>query len=402
MSQRDAIVGCLVLGALLAGNAGRAREALPPAPGSPSLSAQVAPEPTANRAAMVERAAALLSRWAPVFVQQVSPEHPERDRPLRVDFDGDWDATNNWAHLDARAAGATPTVYGSAILSETHAYLNYVLFYPRDWLSWLCVPYACHDNDLETALVVVERGGAARPDRLVFVETKTHYRYLALPGADVARGARGQPIFVVESEGHGLHALGRGETSGGARLVLVHGAATPPLEDAGVTTEQYELLSLADTLWPRRAARAVDGKLWSEGETGFLYYTGARMGRRGSPLGASMASREYPGGVRPPWALHAAGERGDWFLDPAYAAQTRHGEWLQASASRNYVFNPYLDDLTRECRGADCPSAPPPPNTLARSSLTGGLLLALGSLYLRSRRRVPGAASKVAPQPLQP
>lgn len=400
MSWRAAIAASVLLGTLLTGNAGRAREVPAPSPQTPSVH-QAVPEATANEAPIAERAAALMNRWAPVFVQQTSPDHPERDRPLRLDFDGDWDATNNWVHLDEESARATPTVYGSAILSETHAYLSYVLFYPRDWVDWLCIPYVCHDNDLETALVVVERESAARPERLAFVETKTHYRYLALPGSQVARGARGQPIFTVESQGHGLHALGRGETVHGARVVLVHGAPSPNVEGSGATSEQYELLSLVDTLWVRRATDAVDGKLWSEGETGFLYYTGARMGRRGRPLGASMASQEYPGGVRPPWALRAGSERGDWFLDPAYDAQSRHGAWLPASSSQNYVFNRYLDDLSRECRGAACASAPPAPSILARWSWVLALL-PLGFLSLRAPRRAPEAAPKAAQRPFQP
>jgi hypothetical protein len=390
--RHEVPASCLLFGALIAGNASHAAAGV----SSRASVTGIATELAATSAVPAEQATALMARWAPVFVQSVSVEHPERDRPLPIDFDGDWDATNNWAHLDADAASKPATVYGSAILTTTHAYLSYVLFYPRDWQAWLCVPYVCHDNDLETVLVVVERHSDY--ERLALVETKTHNRFLSLPGAAVERGVRDQPVLVVESEGHGLHALERGEPVTGPRRVFVHDSKGLPRPQANAASERYELLSLADSLWARRSMAAASGKLWTAGETGFLYYAGARFGRRGAPLGASMAGHEYPGGVRPPWALLATGERGDWFLDPAFVTHARHGAWLQPSASLDYVFNPYLDDLTRECSGAQCSSAPPPVSTLAHSSLGSGLVLALGLVSSRALRRGPARASRAAPR----
>jgi hypothetical protein len=79
-------------------------------------------------------AEALARRWAPGFLQHASAANPERDLPLRVDFDGDWSATNNWQHLTPAFRAREPSVYYSAILTRTHAYLTFTLFYPRDWL----------------------------------------------------------------------------------------------------------------------------------------------------------------------------------------------------------------------------------------------------------------------------
>ena len=117
----------------------------------------------------------------------------------------------------------------------------------------------------------------------------------------------------------------------------------------------------------------------------------SRMGRRGALLGVAMSGKEYAGGVRPPWGLAAlAGERGDWFLDPAYVAAQQHSEWLaQDSPSLDYTFNPYLDDLTRECVSTGCPPTPPPPSRgRAGMGVAGGLALATGLVSLRARRRV--------------
>src|SRR4051812_36518771 len=145
------------------------------------------------RDAEAAQAAALLERWSPNFAQEVSRVHTERDRPLRVDFDGDWDATNNWSDLTPAAAQTRPVVYGAAVLTSTHAYLTYTLFYPRDWLQPVCVSYLCHDNDLEVALVVVRRAPEPERDALAYVETKAHFDYVALSASELSADAAGRP-----------------------------------------------------------------------------------------------------------------------------------------------------------------------------------------------------------------
>ena len=349
-------------------------------------------QPELDRAALEREAKGLAARHAPLFVQQTSLEHPERDRPLPVDFDGDWDATNNWSRLTPAFATRPPVVYSSAILSETHAFLTYVLYYPRDWTPFPCVSFVCHDNDLETVLVVVERakapGGA---ERLVFVEAKFHRRYVAARADDVLRGSEGEPVFAVESGGHGITPLARGESSQEEGTRRFTAASRPRSERFD---ERYELVSLHDTLWARRAPDAKRSTLWTEGERGFLRYTGARLGSLGGPLGAAMAGREFAGGVTPPWGLAADGPRGDWFLDPAFVAGERHGAWFDPlAAGFRYAFNPFLEDLERECSGSSCARPTRKAVQASGSGLPLALLLALPfflwpRLRARSRRAV--------------
>jgi len=338
------------------------------------------------------QAAALLERWSPNFAQEVSREHAERDRPLRVDFDGDWDATNNWSDLTSAAGQALPVVYGAAVLTSTHAYLTYTLFYPRDWLEPVCVSYLCHDNDLEVALVVVRRAPKPEREALAYVETKAHFDYVALSASELAADAAGHPWIRIESQGHGMYALRAGVApEASARRFVARSSPEAARSCVERSIEPYELVSLQSTLWARRDPRASRSTLWISGETGFLAYAGSRMGRRGALLGASMASKEYAGGVRPPWGLAAqAGERGDWFLDPAFVAARQHADWLvPGSPSLEYTFNPYLDDLTHECVSTGCPPTPPPPSRgRAEMGVAGGLVLATGLVSLRARRRV--------------
>jgi hypothetical protein len=347
-----------------------------------SKEASPPPPETADVEAESERLAA---RWAPVFAQQQSAEHPERDRPLRVDFDGDWDATNDWQHLAGDVRHVEAVAYDSVILTETHAFLTYTLFYPRDWVEVVCVPYACHDNDLEVALVVVERAHAGADDTLALVETKTHHDYLATPGAEVARAGHGRPLIAVESGGHGMHVVRRGSAPEAGTHAFVPASTTLGERALPAAGEAYRLLSLYETLWARRAPAGSRG-LWTPERQEWLWYTGARQGRRGRALGGLMVGDVYPGGVRPPWALQAAGQRGDWFLDPAFAVLERHGAWFAGGStpSQSYVLNRYLDDLTRECTGPRCSAGPAQPLTLAASPVA--LALFLGLSYVSSRR----------------
>jgi hypothetical protein len=356
----------------------------------PVLPESKAREQSTHQAGALEgEASALLERWAPSFAREVSAEHPERDRPLAIDFDGDWDATNNWDDLRADFARAPAVVYGSAILTDTHAFLTFTLFYPRDWFSPVCVPYICHDNDLEVLLLAVRRAPKPEQSELVFVETKAHFDYVAVAGGEVARDAAGHPWISVESEGHGMYPLRTTEPFPSSASTLVRRRVAG--SSSARSSEAYALDSLYATLWAHRQSSATNGHLWISGESGFLGYAGARQGRLGLSLGASMAGRRYPGGVRPPWGLKApAGERGDWFLDPAYVSFARHATWFSGAApSPNYVWNPYLDDLRRECADRGCPFiAPASPFLQARTGVAGTLVLALGLGFVGTRKRV--------------
>ena len=375
--RRFATALCLVLGGFACGpSAIFAKSSVAFA----SVAREAPPRPRDTPAVAAE-GEALVARFAPVFAQRQSAEHPERDRPLRVDFDGDWDATNDWRHLDGGVLHPEAVAYGSVILTETHAFITYTLFYPRDWVEVVCVPYACHDNDLEVALVVVERARAGAGDALVLLETKTHHDYLATPGAEVARAGDGRPLVEVESGGHGLHAVRRTASTEMTTHAFVPAGAQVP-------GESYRLLSLYDTLWARRAPTRGAG-LWTPDQREWLWYSGARQGRRGRALGALMVGEVYPGGVRPPWALQATGQRGDWFLDPAFAVLERHGASFITGrgADRSYVLNRYLDDLTLECTGPRCSPAPARPLTLGASPVAFALFLGLSLVSARRSRR---------------
>lgn len=329
-----------------------------------------------------------------MFLQKTSSRYPERDRPLPVDFDGDWDATNNWSELTPKVLEQQPAAYFSAVLSKTHAYLTYTLFYPRDWIPLVCVRYACHDNDLEVVLVTVERTPAsANEDGLVYVESKFHSKFVAEAGPKIARSRDGRPLVTVETEGHGMTPALASEELDLQDVVVLRKESSAPFP-AEARAETYALLPLHSTLWQKRHPESANGSLWTAGDMGWLSYAGVRFGRLGRTLGATMAVREYTGGVRPPWGIDPQGNRGDWFFDPAFGALTRHaGFFAGAETSLEYELNPYLEDLARECAGAQCKEDSAEP---LRSSLPATFpLTSVGLLLLgwRRRPRRPGSRS---------
>ena len=355
----------------------------------------------AARSCLDAEASALAARWAPAFLQHTSSSYPERDRPLPVDFDGDWDATNNWSHLTPSVLAHRPAVYYSAVLTRTHAYLTYTLFYPRDWVPVMCVPYACHDNDLEVVMVVAERGAEADdPRALVFVESKFHTKFVAERGAEIARARDGRPVLEVETEGHGITpALASDRLDVEDAVLLRHDSSQGTVQNA--RSETYALLPLYSTLWQRRAATSAGGRLWTNGDGGFLAYQGARFGTVGRHFGATMANKEYRGGVRPPWGIDPDHNRGDWFFDPAFGALARHGGFFRgAPASLDYELNPYVADLIQECTGERCARAL---GEAAPASLPATFPLAtVGFLLLRGRRRLRAKSARAAQLPPRP
>ncbi len=119
--------------------------------------------------------AELARHWAPHIFQDVDIENlgiPDCDNPLgrydfiaAADFDHNDNGSDNWENAGDELSGDNPLkpyVYYSVIETQTHYYITYSLFHPRDWN---CVdpppgprrdsPPGTHENDLEGATFVI-------------------------------------------------------------------------------------------------------------------------------------------------------------------------------------------------------------------------------------------------------
>ena len=82
--------------------------------------------------------------------QAVDKMNPALDYPTKVNFDGDWDITNNLANLQT-ATSITPAVYWGVIESKTHYFIRYAFYYLKK------NGQSQYANDLSGAMVVVEK-----------------------------------------------------------------------------------------------------------------------------------------------------------------------------------------------------------------------------------------------------
>lgn len=319
---RGLIAGLVALSSLLAGCA-------------PSAT----PAPATQRVATSLAHTDLAVHYAPVIHQGTASD---QDYLTAVDFDGDWIGMNNWENQPDGDLSAH--VYYSVVETESHWFLFYALFHPRDYIDGDCAQEdGCHENDLESIQLVVAKDGTPA-GRLLAMETLAHgdiFLYQAAPavegnGLSVSGGVKleaSHPVVYVEMYGHGIY---------GTRRILYPGSIIYRVGDtaqvpSGIKAEaSYRLVSIYETLWAHREA-VGSGKIFDQA---FDY--------RGRSLPATFDGADFgTDRANTPWGYTQANDdvllRGDWFLDPAKAL-AYHARFAD-EFSTTYVHNPYLADL---------------------------------------------------------
>lgn len=285
----------------------------------------------------------LAERYAPVIYQGAASD---ADYITAVDFDGDWIGNNNWENQPSGDLSAY--VYYSVAETNSHWFLFYSLFHPRDYTEELCEESdGCHENDMESLQVVVAKDGTSH-GRLQAMLTLAHSHIYLYPADDsVRKGALrpdgrvqlvdGHPAVWVEIYGHGIY---------GRPAILVPGKITYRVGDRAEMPEgirdddvSYKLLSIYDTLWQHRA-EIEPGQMF---DVPFDYH--------GQTLPASFDGENWgQDRANPPWGYNQEiGDvllRGDFFLDPAKALA--YFATVDGELSHTYMHNPFLSDLGLE------------------------------------------------------
>lgn len=290
----------------------------------------------------------LARHYAPVIRQGAITD---QDYITAVDFDGDWVGNNNWENQPTGDLSAY--VFFSVIESETHWFLFYSLFHPRDYTYEDCrTSGGCHENDLESIQLTVEKDGTrfGRPKALETLAHTAIYLYIFddtvggnfLDVTGVATLEGDHPVVWVEALGHGIYGH-RGTGSlidpflfrGGVVIYRLGEEAEAPqaIDDEHVS---YLLAPIYTTLWARRAD-VGDGRTFD----GPFVYRGQVLPKAIDGDGFSTDRANTPWGY-----YQTTGEvlsQGDWFLDPA-SALIFHASF-STEFSLKYLYNPFLVDL---------------------------------------------------------
>jgi len=327
--QRARLVAVVALVAVLI-SAGCAAPTPAPAPAG-------TPEPPASYAALARY-------YAPIIRQGAASD---QDYITAVDFDGDWVGDNNWPNLPAGDLAAH--VYYSLIETDSHWFLFYSLFHPRDYTAEPCAESdGCHENDMESLEVVVARDHTAYGRPVALLTLAHSHIYLYSVDDAVARGAlkvRGKvtlegshPVVWVETYGHGIYGVPQALAPGTIVYKVSDSAAGQAETPAGIAADNvlYRLVSIYDPLWQHRA-EIGSGRLFDQP---FDY--------RGHALPASFDGDDWgEDKANSPWGYNQeiglALTRGDFLLDPAKAFA--HFATIEGELSQNYLYNPFLDDL---------------------------------------------------------
>jgi len=306
------------------------------------------------------------ARFAPVFYQAIG-DKPRGDYITNFDFDGDWRGDNNWKNTDDKKFTLRGFIYFSVCETETHYFIHYAVFHPRDYkggqtkgrllsdiiregvdiaskgeapTGLLAEATVAHENDMEGALVVVAKSGAdLAKARVVFVETLHHNSFTPYTGSaesaikpgDVFETDGQHVLLYVEPKGHGIEAYTGDEKQKAIKETLVYKFAAKAGDPEKRTADavDYDLLPISTTLWPKAAAATKSityGTFYDYGVVTINYLPpGGKAAAKKVALGKrASAFLGTTGGInmaRPPWAWFSNGERGDplgsWFFDPA-------------------------------------------------------------------------------------
>jgi hypothetical protein len=322
---------------------------------------------------------ALAEHWAP-FIAQETWFQPKADYLARFDFDGDWLGADNWE--DAFVGSSQAYVYYEAMETQTHWFLIYNMFHPRDY-SDKCVAGSCHENDNEGLILTIRKDGTPFGS-LQVMETLAHNNvYSHVADSSVRSGIHNidggielyqesHPVAFIESGGHGVYGstsshsrfrLETGKFTGGTGVTYVYkGIAERPvhLDDREVG---YELLSIYDHWWLRSQLSTAreDGAF-----DAYYVYIPARNRPRTQAreiAGSFLGRTESENKAKPFWGWHDNRSRkknmvgtGQWGLDPAYAvAQNLR---IPGPFSLDYIYNPYLGFGTPDRTVTGTPAVP--------------------------------------------
>jgi len=329
----------------------------------------------------------LAEKWAPTIYQEIRDVSRlvwRNDLPTSVDFDGDFDASNNRENMLVTASDHRARVYYHITESRSQYFIVYAMYYPTR-AQTLDMTTEFFEHDFTGAVFVVDKD----TDRLLLVEglrvsspSDELISYMnsdggiTLPGDDqIARGTFSDadledgnhyPMYIPDGRHEACNWLDgapqdplptcrhpRGEFKGGpSNGVVMRPGAAQTINDAVMNPQTmlnemtYELIPLAGLFWLRRG-EVGESSLFSQVRA----YRPAGMRPTGAPDGQSLilpvslnSNDAMTFGKTPfRWLVRGtANNDGQWLLDPAWSLIQRYMLPFGITWELNYCENLFL------------------------------------------------------------
>ncbi|WP_197491627.1 hypothetical protein [Bacillus sp. SJS] len=274
----------------------------------------------------------LASKWAPVHYQDTDSTDYDADYLTSANYDGDWNMLNNWENQTRDPGRLKGSAYYSVSETETHWFIIYSFYHPRDWTDYPDFGLDTHENDLEGAMMIVRKNGGPSGTLEGMVTVSHNHFYSFVPaGSPLTNGEEnidgsilmtdGRPSTFQESKGHGLKAWNGKEFPGGDGVIYRPTAEGTVPSGGNDRNASYKLIPVTEPggLWERRSS--------SETYASF----GTFAGDNGKDNAANA-----------PWGWDDSDdsqERGAMALDPA-ALTDAYFDGL-GTFSKKYLVNPF-------------------------------------------------------------
>ena len=323
--------------------------------------------------------------YAPVIYQDTDNSDTDADYITKFNFDGEdnWSGTDNWDNQDD-GYELLPYVYYSIVETNTHFFICYAVYHPRDWTDLAHSWDFEHENDMEAILAVVKKDGTEHGEFLGMV-TVAHLDFFSFiaQGSGIIGGQEDldgeiyvsfatadplghnigeHPRIYIEPRGHGIFgstgtfvglggtaSIGHWERDGfpGGDGITYFPGDIPREPTQGDTWTHYKLISI-DELWGKRTEFGADKPYQRYGE-----FNGDCSDGCGS--GIKICDEDA---ANPPWGLDDVNDgwktyvpdvgyivtepirRGEIFTDPAKLVDC-YFIGLGDDFDREYVYNPY-------------------------------------------------------------
>ena len=305
----------------------------------------------------------LAFHYAPIHYQDTDNDNAKADYITSVDYDNNWNTSDNWDNLNNFSLPAT--VYYSIVETCTHWYIMYAFYHPRDWDE---SKVGEHENDLEGIIFMVRKDGTTfgKIEGAITIAHVDLYSYTprASPLSNGGEGIDGtlrasefegsvHPLTSQEAKGHGLKAYpyigdfsGKNDEDG---IIYYPSRYTAQVPTSG--NDRHVLYKLVDIfspggLWDHQLSDINLPRSNASVFANFGNFKGDVTGGCGNGI-----DNEYvcdTDGANAPWnwdGNNTDSHRGDFALDPANLFQKFYSGLGQFDT--RYISNKYLSDLLK-------------------------------------------------------